>query len=182
MPAITEGTYQPQLATAGMPGSSESHTYHWTFLESILSLCCFTNLSTIRKISKNPLSLICNRSTFICICFRFLLSFSFCLVSLVSLAGYLLVSLCGGSVVLSLCFSLEKNSSEVLGVDKDGWSERTGMGGGVMGYLDNNGSKWGPQSGSMFVTLYFIPSHCISAQGFMFFWVCVKVGMNSAVS
>lgn len=31
MPAITEGTYQPQLATAGMPGSGTFHIHSGIF-------------------------------------------------------------------------------------------------------------------------------------------------------
>lgn len=52
-------------------------------------------------------------------------------------------------MVLSLCYSFEKNSSVVLGMDKDEWSERTGLGGGVMGSLDNNRSKLGPPTPAM---------------------------------
>jgi len=51
-------------------------------------------------------------------------------------------------VVLSLCYSLEKNSSAVLGMDKDEWSERTGMGGGVRGLWTITG-VYGPPTLAM---------------------------------
>lgn len=62
---------------------------------------------------------------------------------------------------------------------------RTVMGGGVMRSLDSNGSEWACHTGydfslfsSVFVALYFILSHCFSAQRFMFFCVCVIVAMK----
>lgn len=90
--------------------------------------------------------------------------FSFCFFFIDSHVAYLAVSLCGGSVPQSLCCSLEENSCVVLGKDKDGWSESTGVGGGGgdMGSLDNNASKWAPHAGYDFCfhlcSLYFLHS------------------------